>query len=236
MRTFLIVFLWLNLMSNSFSQNTSWRTKIPVKWATEFEFIHNNDELGCFFFNQRDGYYFLIVDTNYNVVQSFNDSYYTAQPPRYVGSLFTDDKFVFFFRHFQKDLFLIYSLDIKTNKLVRTKDFKISTKPKERIIYSGSDVIGKKIYTFSHTGNSIIFKTLTEDLLIESTSFHLQPKELEYIKESYPTTVSYSHDTIVMVFNKKNLREKTGVSEYSLYTLKKNLTNHLNFIVTMGAR
>lgn len=176
--------------------------KIPLQtnWTGDFIFIHNDNNVGCLFLDQGDKYYILLLDSNYNIIEEFRDKFYTNSTPKFVGSIATENKFELFFRRIELDVLLVLTIDIELKTLTRTKNYKITDHPLERIIYTGSNLAGNKMITISQLKDKIIYKEHLESLNIEKSIIEIRDEDKRFINRGSVIQFNSYSDSLTLLY------------------------------------
>jgi len=211
---FLILFQFI-----LFAQNESYTIPLKTNWASYFEFITNNHDKACLLLKQRDKYSVTLLDSNYRVLAEFQDRFYTASTPTFVGSIVDNNRFELFFKRVEDDVLLVLVIDAENETLTRVKDFKIAELPKEKVIFTGSNYVGDKMTTISITNSTLILKKHLPGLITENISVQLSMKDEEFINEADYTQIKADscYDSLVMVFCKGKNTSKSP--QYRLFNI-----------------
>lgn len=199
--------------------------------ATGFEFIKNDHNEACLFLKQLDSYYILLLDSNYQIIAEFSDRYYTAISPKFIGSLSEKNHFELFFRRHEDDVLLVLDMDTEAKTIKRTKDYKITDLSNEKIIYTGSNIIGDKMITISRTNNNLIYKKHLSGFKIDKTLIPLTDDDREFIIDGHLRQFTAKSDSLVLMF--KNVDVNFSKPQFRLLNVNLNTGKYskLNFCI-----
>ena len=211
------LFLYFFLLSThcALSQNEEAKIELPVNWANDFSFISNHSGYACLFLDQKDKYCILLLDSSYREVAEFKDSYYTATTPDFVGSISDATGFELFFKRIEDNVLLVLKIDIKTKKINRIKDFKITGNTSEKILYTGSNLGGNKMLTISYDKSNLIFKKHLFGLKTENTEIPISAEDYKRLKDNGYSYLQAFDDTLIMISRGQTVTDKNPV--YTAY-------------------
>lgn len=220
----LFITILLIKISTTLSQEELHRIPLPIKYAQDFEFIQNDHGKACLFLNRGDGYCIVLMDSNYQVLEKFRDSYYTTQDPRFVGSLTSKNGFELFFRRVEDDELLVLIIEIETKKLTRIKEFKISDNSNEKIVFTGSTIGGNKMITIAHDKNSLIYKKHLPGLKMESAFIALKEEDYSVVKKSPYIQIRSDADSLIILYKIEHKEDKNPY--YKVFNIDINQGNY----------
>lgn len=218
------------------AQVESYSIPLKTNYASGFEFISNGYNKACLFLNQRDKYYIVLLDSNYRILAEFRDKFYTASTPRFVGSIVENNRFELFFRRVEDDVLLVLAIDAENHKLTRIKNFKITELPKERIIYTGSNIVGNKMISISIAKSTFIYKKHLPGLKTEKFYVQLKGNDKEFINDAEYCQFKADLDSLIIVFKRMKVDYKSP--QYRLFNIdfKTGLYNSVDFICELEKR
>lgn len=191
-----------------FPQENIHRIELPIKYANDFEFIKNGHGKACLFLNRGEAYCIILLDSNFQVLEEFKDKYYTLKTPKFVGSIATGNRFELFFKLVEDDKLLVLILESDIKKLTRVKEFKISDKSKENIIFTGSTLNGNEMITIAHNQSRLIFKKHLPGLETENTFIQMNEEDYSVVKKSSCIAIESNADSLILLYKIEHKEEK----------------------------
>lgn len=230
MKRIIFIFHILLIHSILVAQNDFKKIELPINYARSFEFINNDDKNACLFFNLRESYCIMLLDSNYRVIAEFKDRFYTSINPKFVGSIANEERFELFFKRVDDDVLLVLIIDIESKKLTRVKDFKICGKSEKKIIYTGSNYSGNRMMTISLDQNGINFKEHLFGLKTQDSHIQLKPVDYNIFKKFENIQLESDGDSLIMLYRIENIKEKHPYYKIYNFDIKSGLYNTFDIV------
>ncbi|MCF8405839.1 MAG: hypothetical protein K9H58_17985 [Bacteroidales bacterium] len=200
MKSFLI-FIFLSLTIRFLlAQETSWTYPLKMNFATNFEFIKNENKEALLFIDYRDSYHIFLLDSNYRILKEFRDRFYSSSDPKLVGSISTNDHIELFFRQFKSNVLMVLDLDLKAKTLKIIKDYKITDSFKEEIVYTGSNISGNKMITVSKKERGLVYTDHLGNSEMKKTFIPLKEEDKQFIDNSTWYQFESANDTMSIMY------------------------------------
>ncbi len=171
MKSPLILLLFILVIQPTFSQHEIRSIKIPTRSAHDFRYFENKNNTGCFFINMKTEYCFILVDSAFNAIKTYKNSFYTSLQPEFIGSSSSNDRFSIYFKLYEDDKFLVYIIDLNSLDIRRTKEFRITSSKTEKVLSARSYNINTEFIAFTYDENKVYVKNILPELKIKSQAY-----------------------------------------------------------------